>query len=224
MNYQKYQSERTQMEKPAKKRFKPYAWVTWLASVLAEEKLCKYAVWLPTQYQIEKPASNYDPSEHDEMVIQRASQLQAEGFTVYVEYANSLKVNGKIFDICVAGRPDIIAIKDSWLVVEDCKTGKRRNSHRFQVLLYMLLLPLAPETQHHCQGHTPHGRLVYPDEIVEIPAWNVDRQFKQLLRQTIATICSTTPPNSTPSPWECRYCNIPDAYCSAKRDRTQRAI
>jgi hypothetical protein len=56
------------------------------------------------------------------MVIQRASQLQAEGFTVYVEYANSLKVNGKIFDICVAGRPDIVAIKDNWVVVEDCKT------------------------------------------------------------------------------------------------------
>jgi CRISPR/Cas system-associated exonuclease Cas4 (RecB family) len=213
MNYQKYQSERTQMEKPAKKRFKPYAWVTWLASLLAKEKLCKYAVWLPTQYQFEKPPSNYDPSEHDEMVIQRASQLQAEGFTVYVEYANSLKVNGKIYDICVAGRPDIVAIKDSWVVVEDCKTGKRRDSHRFQVLLYMLLLPLAPETKHHCKGHTPHGRVVYPDGTVEIPAWAVDRQFKQHLRQTIATICSTTPPNQTLSNWECRYCNIPATHC-----------
>jgi hypothetical protein len=224
MNYQKYQSERTQMEKPAKKRFKPYAWVTWLASLLAGEKLCKYAVWLPTQYQFEKPPSNYDSSEHDEMVIQRASQLQAEGFTVYVEYANSLKVNGKIFDICVAGRPDIVAIKDSWVVVEDCKTGKRRDSHRFQVLLYMLLLPLAPETKHYCQGQIPHGRLVYPDGTVEIPAWAVDRQFKQLLRQTIATICSTTPPIATPSAWECCYCNIPDAYCSARSDRAQKAI
>ncbi len=212
------------MEKPAKKRFKPYAWVTWLASLLAGEKLCKYAVWLPTQYQFEKPPSNYDSSEHDEMVIQRASQLQAEGFTVYVEYANSLKVNGKIFDICVAGRPDIVAIKDSWVVVEDCKTGKRRDSHRFQVLLYMLLLPLAPETKHYCQGQIPHGRLVYPDGTVEIPAWAVDRQFKQLLRQTIATICSTTPPIATPSAWECCYCNIPDAYCSARSDRAQKAI
>jgi hypothetical protein len=148
---------------PAKKRFKFYARVEQLSKLLAKEKLCNFSVWLPIQYQIEKPPSNYDPSEHDEMVIQRASQLQAEGFTVYVEYANSLKVNGKIFDICVAGRPDIVAIKDSWVVVEDCKTGKRRDSHRFQVLLYMLLLPLAPETKHHCQGHTPHGRLVYPD-------------------------------------------------------------
>jgi hypothetical protein len=147
------------------------------------------------------------------MVIQRASQLQAEGFTVYVEYANSLKVNGKIYDICVAGRPDIVAIKDGWVVVEDCKTGKRRDSHRFQVLLYMLLLPLAPETKDYCQGQIPHGRLVYPDGIVEIPAWSVDRPFKQRLRQTIATICSATPPNPTPSNWECCYCNIPATHC-----------
>jgi CRISPR/Cas system-associated exonuclease Cas4 (RecB family) len=196
-----------------KKRFKFYARVEQLSKILAKEKLCNFSVWLPTQYQIEKPPSNYDSSEHDEMVIQRASQLQAEGFTVYVEYANSLKVNGKIFDICVAGRPDIVAIKDTWVVVEDCKTGKRRDSHRFQVLLYMLLLPLAPETKNHCQGHTPHGRLVYPDEIVELPAWNVDRPFKQLLHQTIATICSATPPNPTPSNWECRYCNIPATHC-----------
>jgi hypothetical protein len=202
-----------------KKRFKFYARVEQLSKLLAKEKQCNFSVWLPTQYQFEKPPSNYDSSEHDEIVIQRASQLQDEGFTVYVEYANSLKVNGRIFDICVAGRPDIVAIKDSWVVVEDCKTGKRRDSHRFQVLLYMLLLPLAPETKDYCQGQIPHGRVVYPDGIVEIPAWSVDCQFRQLLRQTIATICSITPPNSTPSPWECRYCNIPDTYCSAKRDR-----
>lgn len=207
-----------------KKRFKFYARVEQLSKLLAQEKQCNFSVWLPTQYQFEKAPSHYDSSEHDEMVIQRASQLQAEGFTVYVEYANSLKVNGKLFDICVAGRPDIVAIKDGWVVVEDCKTGKCRDSHRFQVLLYMLLLPLAPETKEYCQGQIPHGRLVYPDGTVEIPAWAVDHQFKQLLRQTIATICSTTPPNPTPSPWECRYCNIADAYCSARSDRIQQAI
>lgn len=206
------------MTKPSKKRFKAYARVELLSKLLGKEKLCNFSVWLPTQYQVEKPPSNYNPSEHDEMVIQRAAQLEAEGYTVYVENANSLKVNGRIFEICIAGRPDIVAIKDSWVVVEDCKTGKRRDAHRFQVLLYMLLLPLAPETKHHCQGQTPHGRLVYPDGTVEIPAWAVDGQFKQLLRQTIAMLCSATPPNPTPNNWECRYCNIAAAHCPVKSD------
>jgi CRISPR/Cas system-associated exonuclease Cas4 (RecB family) len=206
------------MVRPAQKRPKPYAWVTWLAKLMAGEKLCKYAVWLLTQYQFDKLPSSFDASEHDDMVIQRASKLQAEGFTVYVEEANSLKVNGQTFNICIAGKPDIVAIKDGWVVVEDCKTGKRRDSHRFQVLLYMLLLPLAPETKHRCQGQTPHGRLVYRDGVVEIPASAVDSQFKQLLRQTIATIISTTPPSQTSSTWECHYCNIPGTYCSARID------
>jgi hypothetical protein len=86
------------MIRNAKKCFKFYARVEQISKLLAKEKLCNFSVWLPTQYQIEKPASNYDSSKHDEMVIQRAAQLQAESFTVYVEYANSLKVNGKIYD------------------------------------------------------------------------------------------------------------------------------
>lgn len=222
------------MVKPAQKRSQPYAWVTLLNKLMAGEKQCQYAVWRLTQYQLKKRpsrfnASEHDPmfmkqaskhrfniSEHNQMVMKRASKLQAEGFTVYVEDANSLKVNGQKFDICIAGKPDIVAIKDGWVVVEDCKTGKRRDSHRFQVLLYMLLLPLAPETKHLCHSQIPHGRLVYRDGVVEIPHWTVNSQFKQLLRQTIATIVSPTPPSQTSSTWECRYCNIPDAYCSAR--------
>ncbi|NER24670.1 MAG: Dna2/Cas4 domain-containing protein [Symploca sp. SIO1C2] len=206
------------MLKPAKKRVTPYAWVTWLAKVMAGEKQCEYAVWKLAQYQFDKLPSDYDSSEHDQMVIKRASQLRAEGFTVYVENANSLKVNGRDYNICIAGRPDIVAIKDGCVVVEDCKSGKHRDSHRFQVLLYMLLLRYAPETKKRCQGMEPHGRLIYREDIVDIPAEAVDNQFIQLLRQTIETIVNTTPPSPKASTWECRYCNIPGTYCSARID------
>ncbi len=199
--------------KPAKKRFNAYAWVTWLAKIMAGEKRCQYAVWFQTQYQFDKPPSSYDSSEHDEMVIQRAQQLEREGFTVYVEDANSFKVHGQSYEICVAGRPDIVALKDGWVVVEDCKSGKRRDSHRYQVLIYMLLLPLAPETQHYCQGQIPHGRLIYRDGTVEIPACCVDRQFKEFFRETIAAIATAIPPTRSASTWECHYCNIPPADC-----------
>lgn len=40
-------------------------------------------------HQFEKQPSTFDPSEHEEMLIQRALQLQNEGFTVYVENQNS---------------------------------------------------------------------------------------------------------------------------------------
>jgi hypothetical protein len=53
------------MVKPAQKRSKPYAWVTWLAKLMAEEKQCQYAVWLLTQYQFDKLPSSFDTSKHD---------------------------------------------------------------------------------------------------------------------------------------------------------------
>jgi PD-(D/E)XK nuclease superfamily len=207
------------MPTQVQKRFSLYTTVASLAEPLANEKDCQYALWQRTHYQFEKQPSTYDHSEHEEMLIKRAIQLQDEGFTVYVENQNSFKYRGQIFDICVAGRPDIIAIKDNWAVVEDIKTGKRKDSHKMQVLLYMSMLPFAPETQHLFKGHIPHGRLVYRDGILDFPKWSVDREFRQRLQQLIAMLCNYQPPNSKPSNWECRYCQIPSAYCSAKLDR-----
>ena len=206
------------LNKP-QKRFNLYATVTWLAELLANEKDCQYALWQRTHYQFEKQPSTYDRSEHDEMLIKRALQLQNEGFTVYVENQNSFKYRGQIFDICVSGRPDIIAIKDNWAVVEDIKTGKRKDSHKMQVLLYMSMLPFAPETQHLFKGHIPHGRLVYRDGILDFPKWFVNDKFRQRLQQLIAMLCNSQAPKSKPSDWECRYCPIPSTCCSAKLDR-----
>ena len=203
----------------AQKRFHPYTTVTGIAELLATEKDCQHALWQRTHYQFEKKPSTYDPSEHEEKLIQRAVQLQNEGFTVYVENQNSFKYKGQMFDVCVAGRPDIIAIKDDWAVVEDIKTGKRKDSHKMQVLLYMSMLPFAPETKSMFKGHIPHGRLVYLDGILDIPKWYVNEQFRQRLQQLIAMLCNSQPPNPKPSDWECRYCKVPSACCSVKMSR-----
>lgn len=198
---------------PIKKRSHAYAWVTWLAELLAHEKHCKYAVSFRSQYQLKTPPSTYDPSEHDRLLIDRANQLKAEGLTVYLEYENSFTVHGQTFDICVAGRPDIVAEKNGWFVVEDIKTGRQKLSHEMQVLLYMLLLPLAPETKHRFQGQIPHGRLIYPDKILEVPQIKINPTFKQGLRQVIGQISPPKLAQPTPSHWECRYCKVPHSYC-----------
>lgn len=199
-----------------KKRPQPSLWVTPTAALLAGEKKCTFAIRQLVNYYLPQVASDYDFSKHDEQVLKRACQLKNEGFTVYVEDDNSFSVQGKIYDVRVAGKPDIVAIKDGWVVVEDIKTGKRKDSHKMQVLLYMLLLPVAPETKHLCQGKIPHGRLIYNDDIVEISHWRVDRPFKKRLREAIATLCDPTPVKAQPSPWECRYCKLSSEHCSAK--------
>ncbi len=209
----------TNMPTQAQKRQNLYATVTGLAQLLANEKDCPHALWKTTHHQFKKQPSTFDPSEHDEKLIERALQLHNEDFTVYVENQNSFKYQGHTFDICVAGRPDIIAIKDDWAVVEDIKTGKPKDSHQMQILLYMSMLPFAPDTQHLFKGHIPHGRLVYSDHILDIPKWSVNQQFRQRLQQLISMLCNSQPPNPKPSDWECRYCKVPSAYCSAKIGR-----
>lgn len=161
------------MKTSLKKRSQFYAWAIWLAQILANEKQCKYAVSLQTKYQFDKLPSNYDSTKHHEKILERTSELLNEGFTVYIEDDNSFKAYSKKFPICVSGRPDIIATKDNLVVVEDIKTGRRKNSHKMQVLLYMFLLPLASETKKLCHEKIPHGRIVYPDNILEIPTWEV---------------------------------------------------
>lgn len=200
----------------AKKRSKPYIWVTWLSSLMGEEKQCKHTAWFLAHYQFPKLPSDFDSSAHDEMVIQRAMKHQAQGSAVYVEDDNSFTINGKTCDI--GGKPDIVVIENGQLIIEDCKSGKRKAAHRMQVLIYMLLFPLSPQGQRLCQSHPPAGRLVYPDDIVEIYPSEVDSQFKEFFRQTVAIISGATPPPQAPSHWECRYCNVPGAYCPTRID------
>jgi CRISPR/Cas system-associated exonuclease Cas4 (RecB family) len=151
------------------------------------------------------------------MVIQRSIALQEQGFRVNVENANSFKVKGKTYSICIAGRPDIVAIKDNWVVVEDCKSGREKASHLYQVLLYMLLLRHAPETKSLCQGQIPHGRLIYPNRVIDIPNQRIDRDFITHFHQVLSSLTCPIFPTPKPNPSECRYCRLPAKNCSFKR-------
>lgn len=84
-----------------------------------------------------------------------------------------------------------------------------------QVLIYMCLLPFAPETKALYQGKIPHGRLIYKDGIIDIFPEEVNPEFKQNLRKVIATLCNPTLPKATPNKWECQYCPIPHSHCPA---------
>ena len=137
----------TTLQTQPKKRLTPYAWVTTIAQLMAEEKPCYYAPWLRTQYHIPTSPSDYDSTNHDEMLIQRAVELQNQEHQITVENPNSIKVFGNKFKICIAGRPDIIAIKDDWIIVEDCKSGKKRNPivTKFCSICYCSVMQTTPK-------------------------------------------------------------------------------
>jgi len=200
-----------------RQRFRPYTWVTTLAQLMADEDPCFYAAWLKTQHQLSLPSSNFDNTVHDQMVMERAEVLRQQGYTVAIEQENSQKVVGKTFDICIAGRPDIIAHNDTEIIVEDCKSGQKRPSHYYQVLLYMLLIPHTNTTKEKYQGRQLNGRLIYPDMVEDVPRSLIDNDFIAQLHGILKILTSSEIPNASASEWNCRYCSLAGNYCSIKR-------
>ena len=196
------------------KRFKPYTWVTTVAQLMADEKACHFSPWLRAQYQISTPASEFDTSLHDDMVNYRAQELRNQGYMVTVENENSLKVTGNTFDICIAGRPDIIAIKGNEVIVEDCKSGRQRPSHHYQVLLYMLLMRYANTTKTKCKNRQIIGRLIYIDMEQEISESEINDDLIESLHQVLDILTNDKIPIPKASEWNCKFCQIVDDYCS----------
>ena len=195
----------------------PSVWITWLAKLMADDLQCHWSAWFRSHYTYEKLSNNFDSARwsarHRGLLNQRVASLEEEGFAVYVEGENWFEVRGQQHTIRVAGKPDIVAIRGTHAWVEDCKTGKSKNTDLYQVLLYMLLVPLSVER---CRGLELEGRLVYTDSIIDVAANQVNAEFKVQLREAIALLSSTTPARKVPSFQECRFCNIPSQCCQER--------
>jgi len=192
----------------------PSAWVTWLAKLMTDEIQCPWSVWFRTHYKYDRSQRDFDAAKwnasHRALLEERLLQLQAEGWAVFVEGENWFEIVGRQHVVKIAGKPDILAIRDRQVWVEDCKTGRKKNSDLYQVLLYMLLLPLSHPQ---CRGVKLQGRLVYPDGAIAISSDQVNEDFKAQFREAIALLSSSSPPHKVPSFQGCHYCDISAYYC-----------
>ena len=126
-------------------RREPYIWPTWLTKILAGEQSCEWATWFKAHFQgYEKAPRDGDltawTARHTELLQKRAAELRKNGYEVLVEDQNKFTLKGK--SCTIGGKPDIVAIKDDDYLVVDAKGGKARDSDHFQVLIYMMILPL----------------------------------------------------------------------------------
>ena len=181
---------------------------------MTDEIQCPWSVWFRTHYKYDRSQRDFDSAKwnasHRALLEERLLQLQAEGWAVFVEGENWFEIVGRQHVVKIAGKPDILAIRDRQVWVEDCKTGRKKNSDLYQVLLYMLLLPLSHPQ---CRGVKLQGRLVYPDGAIDISSDQVNDAFKAQFREVIAILSSADPPRKVPSFQECRYCDISAQYC-----------
>lgn len=191
----------------------PYVWTTWITKLMAGEMHCEWAAWFRAHHTYDKVPSTFDlakwNAEHAALVREHATVLRTSGYSVFVEDQNAFKLSGKI-GATLAGKPDLIALRDDVVHIIDCKTGMPRHSDQIQVLVYMLILPyVRPAWKHRIIS----GRVCYREHAVDIPATGVDAQFRSLFRRTMEQVSSTTALPWVPSYAECRFCDITRRDC-----------
>ena len=195
----------------------PFIWVTLITPLLAGSNNCQWAAWFQANYSFEKPAPDLNEWKinHGRLLDSRVEELEAEGHKVYIEGENQFTIRGQDKRTKVTGKADIVAVMDGSITVEDCKTGKKRDSDLMQVLTYMLLLP-APGGAPHCKGKKLEGRLVYSTEVIDIPSSMLDGDFKSSFKEITRVVSASEPARKVPSLRECRFCKVPSAYCSER--------
>lgn len=195
----------------------PYIWVTWITKLLAGDDHCQWAAWFRAHFKYAKRDDrSFDKaawsSNHDSMVRARAEQLAADGWLVWIEDQNKFEITGRT-GTRVSGKPDIVARRSLDVIVVDCKSGKPRHSDWWQVLEYMLFLPLYHPALKVGAGWRLRGEVQYPDHAVTVQP----EEFTPALREKILTQIARTggdgAPERVPSSRECGFCDIGPGDC-----------
>ena len=197
-------------------RSTPYIYATWVSKAMAGEQSCLYAGWFKSHFKVMgRQDANLDAwtAEHTAMLHEVAAAYRAQGYEVYLEGQNTIRVKGQGGTI-LGAKPDLVAVKGDTAIVVDCKTGKPRTSDSLQVRLYMYLL--GQWSTHPARGcRRILGEVRYnPDkgETVTLPHAAADG-VGDLLRGYMQVFLSPTPPEATPSYQECRFCELAGTVC-----------
>jgi len=188
--------------------------VTWLTKLIAGENKCWYAGWFKARHDYAKTPDDPDreaffaewTAKHDAMVNAQAERFKALGYAVKLEDDGAFYAHGAAAD--VSGKPDIVAMRDNVAVVVDGKAGRRRKSDHWQVLIYMLLLPLT-----WLQGYKIEGEVLYGDE--RVPVRPLGPAEREAIVNAIKRVSAPEAPPAVPSTSECRYCDV--AACTYRK-------
>jgi hypothetical protein len=208
------------------RRKKPYIWVSWLTKLLSGEDRCWYRLWYKVHFKYEKVA---DPAcdackdggtggpcqdlegcrvsffraynvKHDAITDRREAELKADGYVTRKEKDAEFKLQGKAAD--VAGKPDLVGIKGDYVVVIDAKSGRRRESDHWQVLIYIFGLPLSWLAG----TFKLQGEVAYKDGNMAVQP--MTPAVRDKIVAAINRASAEEEPEASPSINECRFCDV----------------
>lgn len=206
---------------------KVWIWSTWLAKAIAnraDTHQCLYSPWFKVRYKYDKyeeqatDLSKWN-RDHTKLMKARRAELEADGWTIYEEDANSFKLEGAA--AIVSGKPDLIAVKGDQVLVVDGKTGRERDSDIWQVLIYIYAIQKArPELADKRLEAEVHYRT---GDVTLTPAEFTPERQQQMVSM-IGILASEEPPKKVPSRAECRFCNIGVKDCPERVTRDREAV
>ena len=192
----------------------PYIWVTWLAKILAGDSSCEWAAWFRARHD----PNSWDRASsgsldtwhirHTALLYRIEERWRQREFSLSLEGQNYFQLRGSC--AVLAGKPDMIAVRDRVSVIIDAKTGRPSPAHVAQVMLYMYTVPLALPPH---RDTAFDGLVVYEDHEVYIPAADVDDAFIERTVSLIRRLSAPELPRKAPSALECRFCDITEADC-----------
>ncbi len=212
---------------PKPRNGKPYIWVTYAAALLSGDRQCEWWAWFRAHFQAAKIQRDSDligwTSVHNEAVKMRAAALEEDGLTVKLEAANMLRLEGQ--SAIVAGRPDIVARylppvgqlpdPDPRTIIDDVKTGRAKDEHFWQVLIYLLMwqdLEKKPAALGAWLIYTTPGMFNRFVPVTELTNERRSSIYKMLRRIAGPEL------SRRPSATECRFCDVTKADCPDRID------
>ena len=112
----------------------------------------------------------------------------------------------------LSGKADLILRQDGKRPrIVDVKSGQPRESDVAQVLVEMVMIPLAlgsPDMRF-------DGEVIYPTYSVPIPPSKAD-EFRPKVFAFLKQLGTMDRPEAAPSESSCRFCEVPDSLCAER--------
>lgn len=185
----------------------PFVMVTWPLGLVTGSDACEWRPWFRSRYKYPpRPDPTFDgaawSAQHDDLVKLIAGELIADGWAVNQETKNWMRLKG--VSALLVGKPDIVAHRGPRYLVVDCKTGKQKPEHWWQVLLYMYIM---------LKLWNPNlmvsGQVVYADDTrIDVSMNEFTPELRAKFFDVVKRIGDPTEPAKTPSANECRFCDI----------------
>ena len=188
----------------------PSFWTTRIAKILVGEQPCHLEAWLGGHYNLGKRVRDDNGSlvkwkaNHTEMLTDAVQAFRETGWKCDVE--RFFKVTGQT--AILSGKADMIATKtDLRPLIVDVKSGEPRDSDPAQVLIEMVMIPLA--WNKHIMFD---GLVLYANHRVALTQKDADAMRPKIFN-LLKRLALASRPTASPSEGACRFCEVSESDC-----------